>query len=293
MPETNVQIGNYCSGNLRIEPTAINAEGGPFFPRLKIPISIDVNAMQGNSLVSLTTEASLYVKDRLGKVADATPMLLPQAIRGTSSVRPILEFALDPFRVRGLEGLRHGDMHLRLDVVMIALILARTQGSQSQIEVFTGIDRSFAQLYVDIPQSHWVDKILPAVGSSNYFLVEIPARSKYVGSAWSLIEKAEHAFVRWDTKAVFAHCREAGVALTALIERHHSGDDFLRAERWGRAIKEFNHYASLDLHLEDKRASRDYASDRVLVEKMDAECLLLITKVLAKYAEELIDDGPT
>src|SRR4029077_3773414 len=131
-------------------------------------------------------------------------------------------------------------------------------------------------------------KVLPALGANNYFIVEVSARNERTAPAWALIERAESAFGRWDTKAVFAHCREAAVSLTALVEKYKPEDAFLNRERWGRAIKEFNHFASLDLHLEEKRANSAYSATHVNIEKPDAECLLIFTKALAKYAEELI-----
>jgi hypothetical protein len=131
-------------------------------------------------------------------------------------------------------------------------------------------------------------KVLPGLGTNKYFLVEVPVQNQQFAPAWALIEQAEQAFRRWDTKAVFAHCREAGVALTNFIEKHHNGDSFLKDERWSRASKQFNYFASLDLHLEEKRSNGKHSPDLVKIEKMDAECLLTMTKALAKYAEELI-----
>ena len=87
---------------------------------------------------------------------------------------------------------------------------------------------------------------------------------------------------------MFAHCREAAIALGSLVEKHRPEDSFLTGERWARASKEFNHFASLDLHLEEKKANGAYLPSDVKIEKMDAECLLIFTKALAKYADELI-----
>lgn len=200
-----------------------------------------------------------------------------------------LEFPLDPFRVHGIEGRRHGDLKFRLDLVLVYGMLSRIQqGPQGvMVEVLTNFERSTSQVYLDVPQSHWVGKVLPALGSNRYFLVEVPVQNQHFAAAWALIEKAEQAFGRWDTKAVFAHCREAGVALTNFVGQHQNGDSFLKEERWGRAVKEFNHFASLDLHLEEKKSNGKHSPDLVKIEKMDAECLLIFTKALAKYAEEL------
>jgi hypothetical protein len=236
----------------------------------------------------LTIECGLFIDGYGSKVSDAAQPTNPYAVRSSTSLSWNLDFPLDPYRVQGIEAKRHGDLKLRLDFAFVVAFLGRISGTQSNTEVLTGLERSCSQTYIEIPQSHWVNRVLPALGSNTYFIVEVPARNERTATAWALVERAETAFGRWDTKAVFAHCREAAIALSTLVEKHRPEDSFLKRERWGRAIKEFNHFASLDLHLEEKKASGDYSIDNVRIEKMDAECLLIFTKALAKYAEEMI-----
>ena len=290
MPEAGIAISGVSNGRLRVEPTELKAEGGPFFPRLTVPIRLDlspVNTSQMNCFTTITVECGLFIDGYQSKVSEAIAIAQHHTVRSNVSLPWTLEFPLDPFRVNGIEAMRHGDLKLRFDLALIVALVNRVQGPQGQTEVLTGLERSNSQIYVEVPQSHWVGKVLPALGSNKYFLVEVPTQNDHTSSAWTLIQKAESAFGRWDTKAVFAHCREAASALTSLIEKNRSGDSFAKQERWGRAVKEFNHFASLDLHLEDIRAGTTHSSEQVKIEKIDAECLLIFTKALAKYAEEL------
>jgi len=293
LPEAGIAIGGVANGRVRVEPTHVKAEGGPFFPRLTIPIILDLNpgssGQQDRSLfVTLTVECGLFIDGYGAKVSDATLSTNPYPVRSSISLPWTLDFPLDPYRVQGIEGRRHGDLKLRLDLAFVVAFLGRISGTQANTEVLTGLERTYSQIYIEVPQSHWVGKVLPALGSSTYFIIEVPSGNERTAPAWMLIEKAESALGRWDTKAVFAHCREAAIALGTLIEKHRPEDSFLKRERWGRAIKEFNHFASLDLHLEEKKADGAYSLSDVRIEKMDAECLLIFTKALAKYAEELI-----
>jgi hypothetical protein len=286
MPEGAVAVAGYSSGRVRVEATQIKADGGPLFPRLTVPIQLDLIPQGQAQFFNLhTVECGLYVDGYGSRIADAVATTVPYPVRNNTSPTWNLEFPLDPFRVQGIEAMRHGDLKLRLDIWMIAAMISRVAGGQGTIEVVTGIERSASQVYLEVPQSHWVGKVMPGLGINKYFLVEVPVQNQHSAPAWALIEKAEQALNRWDTKAVFAYCREAGVALTNFIEKHHNGDSFLRDERWQRA---FNHFASLNLHLEEKKSDGKHSPDMVKIEKMDAECLLIITKALAKYAEELV-----
>ncbi len=274
MPEGAVAVAGYSSGRVRVEPTEIKAEGGPHFPRLTIPIRLDLTPQgQAQFFTVHTIECGLYVDGYGSRIADAVTPTIPYRVQQNTSLPWNLEFPLDPFRVQGIEARRHSDLKLRLDIWMVSGMISRIQGAQGMIEVVTGLDRSQSQVYVEVPQSHWVGKVLPGLGTNKYFLVEVPVQNQQFASAWALIAKAEQAFGRWDTKAVFAHCREAGVALNNFIEKHNNADSFLKEERWSRAIKEFNHFASLDLHLEEKKTSGRHSPELVKIEKMDAECL--------------------
>lgn len=289
MPEGAVAVAGYSSGRVRVEPTEIKAEGGPLFPRLTIPIRLDLTPQgQAQFFTVHNVECGLYVDGYGPRIADAVAPTIPYRVQSSTSLPWSLDFPLDPFRVQGIEARRHGDLKLRLDLWVVSALINRVQGGQGMIEVMTDLNRSQSQVYVEVPQSHWVGKVLPGLGTNKYFLVEVPVQNQQFASAWALIEKAEQAFGRWDTKAVFAHCREAGVALNNFIEKHHNGDSFMKDERWSRVFKEFNHLASLDLHLEEKKSEGKHSQDMVKIEKKDAECLLTMTKVLAKYAEELI-----
>jgi hypothetical protein len=292
LPEAGIAIGGVPGSRVRVEPTQVKAEGGPFFPKLTIPINLDLNPGRGGQqeglFVTLTIECGLFIEGYGAKVSDATLSTNPYPVRSSTSLPWNLDFPLDPYRVQGIEGKRHGDLKLRLDLAFVVAFLGRISATQGNTEVLTGLERSNSQIYIEVPQSHWVGKVLPALGSNTYFIVEVPARNERTATAWALIEKAETAFGRWDTKAVFAHCREAAIALGSLVEKHRPEDSFLKGERWGRAVKEFNHFASLDLHLEEKKANSAYSLNDVRIEKMDAECLLTFTKALAKYAEELL-----
>jgi hypothetical protein len=141
---------------------------------------------------------------------------------------------------------------------------------------------------ITIPSSDWIYDYAPKLGLGEYFIVEIPKEDKVIEEAWNLIERAEEAFRRWDTKGVYANCREVGHLLDGIVKEKFGKDGFNYKERWGRAYGKFEHLASLDLHLEELRQKGRYIPEEVKINKDDAEHVLIATKLLIKYAEELI-----
>ena len=143
---------------------------------------------------------------------------------------------------------------------------------------------------VEIAAPKWIHDFLPALRLGEYFTVEIPKPKGIIKEAWDCVTKAEECFRLWNTKGVYANCREAGYRLDATLKQSLGKDSFAYKERWGRMYARFEHLASLDLHLEQIRARGRYSLDEVRVGRADAEQVLVTTKVLVKYAEELLKE---
>ncbi len=60
-------------------------------------------------------------------------------------------------------------------------------------------------------------------------------------------------------------------------------------KKGGRFYSNFNHWASLDLNLEDLR--KKYPNGKLTIEEIDSEALLIQTKNLIKFGQELIRRG--
>ena len=301
MPETSLTIRSYSGSKIRVESTEIKAEGGPEYPRLVMPIGLDLNPVKGyqeteQRFVMLDVQCSLFLQDHPFKIADAIASLYPYKVSNpNNSITYAIEFPMDLYRIGKIEEKRRGNIKLRLDFrFLIGLykpLIIQSEEKQDTKDFLTDFESPSAQLYLEVPQSHWVEKILPPLGYLVYFLVEIPKGKKVIREAWDYLEKAESAFTRWETKAVFVNCREMGVLLDKTIKDKFGEANFAYAERWSRAYNQFNHFASLDLHLENIKLSPKYSPADVKVHKPDAEHLLIITKSLIKYAEELLQEA--
>jgi len=156
--------------------------------------------------------------------------------------------------------------------------------------VFIAISEQPLKKEIEIPSSYWIHDYAPKLELGEYFIVEIPKGKGVIGGAWSYVEKAEGCFRRWDTKGVYANCREVGYLLDRIVKEKFGKDSFNYRERWGRAYSRFEHLASLDLHLEQLKQKQQYITEDVKIGKDDAEHILIVTKLLIKYVEELLGE---
>ena len=156
--------------------------------------------------------------------------------------------------------------------------------------VFLSIQEKTFKKDAIIRSSDWIHDYAPKLELGEYFIVEIPKGEELI-EAWNYIEKAEDCFRTWDTKGVYANCREVGYLLDRILKRKFGKDNFNYEIRWGKSYGRFEGLASVDLHMEEFKKSLKYSPEEVKIGKSDAEHILTLTKLLIKYAEELIKES--
>ena len=174
--------------------------------------------------------------------------------------------------------------------------------------VFLEVKEQLLKKDVTISSVDWIYDYVPKFGMGEYFIIEIPKGEKIIKEAWDYVEKAEKCFREWYIEGVCDNCREAGVVLNKKMKKEFGENSFTYNERWGRAyLRFFNFLVSLGLHLEDMKGKNwmelikslpkdfphpkryaDYPADEIRLGKVDAEHILIVTKLLIKYAEELL-----
>jgi len=153
--------------------------------------------------------------------------------------------------------------------------------------VFLEVREQLLKRDITISSVDWIYDYVPKFGMGEYFIIEIPKGEKIIKEAWDYVEKAEECFRTWDTKGVFANCREVGKLLDKIVSNKFKNSPAIK--KWKRAIEKFNYSASLDLHLEDIKEEKPKGD--VEIKRGEAEHILIITKALIKYAEELLKEG--
>jgi len=124
-----------------------------------------------------------------------------------------------------------------------------------------------------IPSTDWIYEYASKFGLGEYYIIQIPKGDNVLVEAWNYVDQAESSYRNWNTKGVYANCRECGNLLDNKIKEKFGKNNFTYKERWGRVYSRFEKLASLNLHLEDLKLS--YPSEEVEIYKPDAENLLI------------------
>lgn len=299
MAKTDFTIQEYTIGKIYSEPTSVTAQGAPYYPRLNIPIELVIESISHPSkevpqCVILSVQSELYTGNSNSKIADSTPIFDTLKFINNNKARTDyrLEFPLDSYRIKAIEEERRGNTSLKVKLNLLAghykaLSIQDEHGQSTQtfLTRYEKLSPSY-NLAIDVPQSHWVEKVLPLLGLGEYFIIEMPQGKKTLQEAWGYLEKAESAFRTWNEKDVFANCREMAESLGQVVKVNFGEQDFTYKEKWIRSFKNFQHLISLYLHMEEHR--RDHPSNTVSTSKADAEHVLIMSKALIKYVEELM-----
>jgi len=283
MPSEDLRISGHSKGNkIYIDPTHITANSGLGYPRLLILVKLDLNPLKTSDVreqnfTILEIRSDIFMKESGLKIADAISTVgshFYKVDRPNIEATYNLEYPLDYHRVMKIEERRVGNLDIRINFRFVIALFEQ--------KVVKDYDTPSVQLSIEIPQSHWIEYILPALGFGEYFLIKIPKGSKSFGKAWEYIENAEHSFKSWNIKGIYANCRDLGELLDRSIKDKFGAKNFNYKERWGRIYASFSSLASLALH-EENINPNDFKIGRA-----DAEHLLIRAKTLVKYAEELL-----
>lgn len=280
MAQTDVTVGRFSNGKITIEPNEVRSSIGTSYTLLSIPMELSFSKVehvpqysQGeiSSFALLSVQAMLSVDPGSTRIADSIAIFDPLEFTNQRNVRSRydLEFPLDPQRIRQIEERRRGNLILGLRFQLMVAhyepIVIQTDNGPVNKNFVSRYERLSNQpeIRLEVPQSHWVKRILPALGIGEYFLIEIPKGKKTVQAAWDYLDKSESAFRNWNSKEVYANCRELGSLLDKSMKDKFGAGHFSYAIRWKRAYDGFNNLASWNLHLEDLKKSPSYSPDIV------------------------------
>ncbi|MFQ6087542.1 MAG: hypothetical protein ACE5K0_01390 [Candidatus Methanofastidiosia archaeon] len=220
MTEYSFKIRNYSDCKIRVEETKIRAEGGPEYPRLIIPVRLDLNPIKGQQgkeqrFVILNVQGSLFLQDHTFKIADAIPNFnFYKVSYPPVSITYTIEFPLDSYRIKKIEEKRKGNMKLKLDLrFLFGLYKSMVVEKQDTKDFLTEFESIVVQINFNVFKSHWVEKLLPSFGYGKFKIVEVPIAASIIGEEFSKsLEELVHAqkyFNIGDYDKAVEHCRTA------------------------------------------------------------------------------------
>lgn len=181
-------------GNLRIDVERIGGQGGPIYPQLTVLLRItltsaDVDFGIGNRRYPTEDDPiqDYSLHQICGKllfgsqqIADFRSMPISHFSRNGSEIQIPLAISLDPARVQYIESRRSGDISLLFDFTFqyIKYVQVPRKQFNPPMEKF---EPGWFQLPVSIPQSLWVDNVLPGLGHGKVAIIEVPTPASALG----------------------------------------------------------------------------------------------------------------
>jgi hypothetical protein len=208
------------SRKLRFEYSNITAEVYSLIPRLRLEFEIHYISKSGepeyNIFVSFGKAELKVIKlvplgsERL-YVGSFTPEKTSFTLSPNSSSSIRLYIDLDHYRLSQLEKVREGkDLQICVELSLIAELLR---------ELSTKHPVDFPPLYIGIPKSDWVEKILPQLKYKEVSLIEVPKLERpefsniiaKVDGAWKMYSMGEY-------DKVLTECRKAIEGLADIVK---------------------------------------------------------------------------
>lgn len=221
MAEQSFTLNNSQTQKIRIEPGDVRGNGGKESPILIVPIELSVAPLKHNGYSQnfnlIGVDVNLRTRELNSIIAKASVTNFWK-VRYENSYTYSIEFQLDSYRISKIEDRRVDDLILTLEVKLhvgyYSSIQLNKNDPQSTIEFITDFQSVQIQLLnVQIPQSHWVSKVLPALGYNAVQIIEIPITSQLIGETQKIslkeLKLANDYFLRGDYDKSVSHCRTA------------------------------------------------------------------------------------
>ncbi len=181
--------------------------------------------------------------------------------------------------------------HLKKDIMLLlglefrliySTIENKGSNNSPHLHYWVNIDRVFRYETLRIPASDWVHDFAPKLGLGEYIVVEIPKGNEVIKKAWEYVRQAEVSFRNWDDKSVSAHCREAVKIIKDYVGKQIDKGDKRKWEKLKDKINEI--FAAV----ESLSSTGLHETEIAPIRRPDAEFILYLTKLLIRYAEQVV-----
>lgn len=147
-----------------------------------------------------------------------------------------------------------------------------------------GYSEAELELEFRIAQSDWIEKVLSKMGHRKFHLLELDLSHCEIQKALEYLAHAEQGLDEDNLETMATKCREIVSHLSKSYLELAQDDS--RKKKWTPVSKCVKDFASKALHQEDIASSNNVADSPVFT-RADAEYLLILTKALIRYAQQL------
>ncbi len=222
MPKGKFSISGYrIESDISLEAERISGRGGPEYPCLYIPIEFTLRSSEDKGKIRAYSLLWLKINLHLGNIkigGGVSESIAEYSWPHLSSREIYAEIPLDLYRIEKIEERRRGD--IEFGITASALIAnhppvdkAGTNERQEYRKDVQEFTTGSFDIIFSIPQSHWVDKILPGLGYGKVKLIEVPIPEKIVPDTFEKalkeLQESQRYFIEGDHDKVIAHCRRA------------------------------------------------------------------------------------
>lgn len=225
---------NNTVGMLRVDVERIGGQCGPIYPQLTVPLRITfASAEIGFQAHNFYPTGDDPIQDYglhqiCGKlffasqqIADFRSDPISHFSRDGGELAIPLVISLDSLCVQHIESQRIGDPSFRFDFILQYIKYQQIPRKQRNppMERF---EQSWHQLNVSIPQSHWVNNVLPGLGYGKIAFVEVPTPESAFGEtlkgAIAEFEKGQKYLLLGDYNKALGQYRNALEILSNAVE---------------------------------------------------------------------------
>lgn len=223
MAEQHISIRSQ-SQKIQIEPTEISGNGGAENPTLIVPLKIIVNPIKlsGNKKQPFNlmgVDASISFNG-LNYKTSKTIKFNYHKINYDNTIYYALDFQLDNYKLSKIEEKRIENIRVQIDLTLhighyesIVLNTGNINNPTTERDFISDFDYVSANISVEIPHSHWVSKVLPAMGYNSVRIIEIPSAStllvEELNNSLKELNIANEYYLKGDYDKTVAHCRSA------------------------------------------------------------------------------------
>jgi len=214
--EAGIEISGNSINKVLLKEVEITAETVGEYSRLTFPLQFKLRPVPMHDGIPLkfvitSITGSLAINGIQGQLSDS---IINRVFEVTSphewSATETLVFPLDRGRINRIEQSRQGDLS---GGVSLTLTIGKYRNFENESDNFLiGFQSIPSHIQFKVPQSHWVQKVLPNLGYGKFHLFEFELSKlfgKFIADSVNELKEAQKYFQNHDYDKTVAHCRSA------------------------------------------------------------------------------------